>query len=246
MSVLEVKDLHVSVDGDNILSGVDFTFNSGEIHAIMGPNGNGKSTLLQTIMGNPKYEITSGDILLDGKSIIGMSADERSKQGLFLGMQHPMEIHGITNFDFLHACVKAHGRDESVVEFSKNVQSTIDRLKMSPTMTHRYLNDGFSGGEKKRNEILQMIMLNPKFAMLDEIDSGLDVDAMKIVAEVINETLKERQIGLIVVSHYQRFYEYIMPNFVHVVVGGKVVETGDVELSRKIDKHGYHYSTETA
>ncbi len=245
MAILEIKDLHVKIDDKNILNGVDFTFKSGEIHAIMGPNGNGKSTLLQTIMGHPKYEILSGDMILDGQSILKLSADERSKLGLFLGMQHPMEIPGITNFDFLHACSKAHGKGDSIIQFSREIEESMDKLKMPASITHRYLNDGFSGGEKKRNEILQMITLNPQIAMLDEIDSGLDVDAMKIVADVIKDALKTSGMGLLVVSHYQRFYEYIKPDYVHVVVNGKVVERGDVELSRKIDKKGYHYSMET-
>ncbi len=239
MAILEIKDLHVSTDDKDILKGVNFTFKSGEIHAIMGPNGNGKSTLLQSIMGHPKYTIKKGSILLDGVELLDKSADERSLAGLFLGMQYPMEIQGITNFDFLNACMKAHSKQGSLLKFSKKLDKAVEELEMPSSTVNRYLNDGFSGGEKKRNEILQMLMLEPKIAMLDEIDSGLDVDAMKIVSDTINKTLNESDLGLVVVSHYQRFYEYINPDFVHVIIDGKVVATGDVELSRKIDREGY-------
>ena len=241
MAVLEIKDLHVSIEDREILKGINLTFKKGEVHALMGPNGNGKSTLLQTIMGHPKYEVVKGEILLDGENVLEMSTDERSLAGIFLGMQYPMEIQGITNFDFLSAALKAHHKHKGVLKFSVDLHEKLDKLEMMHSTVKRYLNDGFSGGEKKRNEILQMLMLQPKIAMLDEIDSGLDVDAMKIVSAAINDELSKRDLGLIVVSHYQRFYEYILPDYVHVIMDGKVVASGDVELSRRIDREGYDW-----
>ncbi len=239
MATLEIKDLHVSIKDKEILKGVDFTINSGEIHAIMGPNGNGKSTLLQSIMGHPKYEITKGSVLLDGVELLDKDTCERSRLGMFLGMQYPMEIPGISNYDFISSALKSHGVKDGYIKVSKRMNEIIERLEMPSSTAKRYLNDGFSGGEKKRNEILQMLMLNPKIAMLDEIDSGLDVDAIKIVSDTINQAHKENDLGLIIVSHYQRFYEYIHPDFVHVIIDGKVVARGDVSLSRQIDKEGY-------
>ena len=241
MAILDIKDLHISIEEREILKGINLTFKSGEVHALMGPNGNGKSTLLQSIMGHPKYEVTSGSVLLDGEDLLEKDVSERSVAGIFLGMQYPMEIQGVTNIDFLSAALKAHGKYEGFIKFNKMLNSKVEELEMSPSTIKRYLNDGFSGGEKKRNEILQMLMLNPKIAMLDEIDSGLDVDAMKIVSKSINDKLENSEIGLIIVSHYQRFYEYIKPNFVHVIMDGKVVAQGDVELSRRIDREGYDW-----
>ncbi len=239
--MLQIRNLCVSVEDTAILKNVSLTINNGEIHALMGPNGNGKSTLLQSIMGHPKYTITSGEVFLDGVDLLKLPTNERSIAGLFLGMQHPTEITGITNFDFLNASLKAHGSTESVLSFSKKLQNVISELEMRPDLAHRYLNDGFSGGEKKRNEILQMKLLKPKIAMLDEIDSGLDVDSMRIVAKSVSAMLEESPLGLIVVSHYQRFYEYLKPTHVHVIVNGEIVKTGDIELSRRIDKDGYDW-----
>jgi len=241
MSTLEIKDLHVSIEGKEILKGIDLTINTNEIHAIMGPNGNGKSTLLLAIMGHPSYEITEGSILLDGEDITEMSEDERSRMGIFLGMQAPIEIPGITNSDFLRAAVNVHNEEPvSLLKFVDELEQTIDKLDLKQELAHRYLNVGFSGGEKKRNEILQMKMLKPKFALLDEIDSGLDVDALNIVAESVNE-MKSDNFGAIIVSHYERLFEMIHPTHVNVIYDGKIVLTGGPELVSKIDKEGYNW-----
>lgn len=242
MSTLEIKDLHVNVEDKEILKGVDLTVNTGEIHALMGPNGNGKSTLLMTIMGHPKYTVTSGSILLDGEDVLAMSVDRRSKAGLFLAMQYPMEVSGVTNSDFLKAAVNA--RRETPVplfQFIRQLDKAIDDVGMSSDMAFRYLNEGFSGGEKKRNEIIQMKLLKPSMAMMDEIDSGLDVDALKVVADNIHQLNEESPMGMIIVSHYQRFYDLIKPTHAHVLVNGKIVAEGDASLVDKIDKEGYEW-----
>ncbi len=242
MKTLEIKNLHVDVEGKNILKGVDLTVREGEVHALMGPNGNGKSTLLAAVMGHPKYIVTEGSITWDGKNVLEMSVDERSKAGLFLAMQYPQEIPGVTNSDFLRAAMNV--RRESPVPlftFIKSMEKTIKDLEMKEDLAHRFLNEGFSGGEKKRNEIVQMELLKPDVAMLDELDSGLDVDALHIVARAINNMRKEYPLSLIVVSHYERFYELIEPQFVHVLVDGKIVVEGDASLARKIDEEGYDW-----
>lgn len=242
MSQLEIKDLHVEVEGKEILKGLSLEINKNEIHALMGPNGNGKSTLLAAIMGNPKFTITSGTIVFEGKDLTQMSVDERSRAGIFLGMQYPQEVSGVTNSDFLRAAINA--RRETPIplfKFIKEMESTIKKMQMKSDLAHRFLNEGFSGGEKKRNEIVQMMLLKPSLAMLDEIDSGLDVDALKIVADAIVELQKESGMGLMVVSHYERFYQLLKPTHAHVLVDGKIVVSGDANLVSKIDQEGYDW-----
>ena len=240
--VLDIKDLLVSVGNKEILKGINLTVRSGEIHAIMGPNGNGKSTLLQTIMGNPSYTVTSGSITFNGEDVLNMSVDTRSKKGLFLALQYPQEISGVTNSDFLRAAINARNEEPiSLYKFIKEIDAGIKELKMKDDLAHRFVNDGFSGGEKKRNEILQMKLLKPSIAMLDEIDSGLDVDAIKLVSDAILKLKEETGLGLMVVSHYERFFTSIKPTHSHVIVDGKIVCEGDSELVLKIDKDGYDW-----
>lgn len=242
MKTLEIRDLHVSVEDKEILKGVNLTIGENEVHALMGPNGNGKSTLLAAIMGNPVYTVTKGSITYDGKDVLAMPVNERSVAGLFLAMQYPQEIPGVTNSDFLRAAMNV--RRESPVPlftFIKSMEKTIQDLQMKEDLAHRFLNEGFSGGEKKRNEIVQMEMLRPSLAMLDEIDSGLDVDAMHIVANAINNLRAETGMSLMIVSHYERFFELIEPQYTHVLVDGKVVLEGDGQLACKIDTDGYDW-----
>ncbi|MCH4266660.1 MAG: Fe-S cluster assembly ATPase SufC [Solobacterium sp.] len=242
MKSLVIKGLHVSVEGKEILQGVDLTVNENEVHALMGPNGNGKSTLLAAIMGNPKYTVTEGSITYDGKDLLKMPVNERSVAGLFLAMQYPQEIPGVTNSDFLRAAMNVRRENPvPLFTFIKAMEKTINDLQMKEDLAHRFLNEGFSGGEKKRNEIVQMEMLKPSLAMMDEIDSGLDVDALKIVADAINKIREEDHMSLIVVSHYERFYELIQPTFTHVLINGKIVLSGDAELARRIDTEGYDW-----
>lgn len=247
MATLEIKDLHVEVtDEENqtakeILKGVNLTMKTGEIHAIMGPNGTGKSTLSQTIMGQPAYHVTQGDILLNGESIVGMPVDERARKGLFLAMQYPAEIQGVTNAEFLRAAVNARRpKDDqiSVMDFLKELDKNLDILDMSEAMTERYLNEGFSGGEKKRNEILQLLMIKPAFALLDEIDSGLDIDALKVVSKGVN-AMRGDNFGSMIITHYQRLLNYIVPDVVHIMMGGRIVKTGDASLAERLEKEGY-------
>lgn len=242
MKTLEIKNLHVSVEGKNILKGVDLVVKENEVHALMGPNGNGKSTLLAAIMGHPRYTVTEGSIMYDGKDVLAMPVDERSKAGIFLAMQYPQEIPGVTNSDFLRAAMNARSeKPVSLFRFIKEMEKTINDLQMKPDLAHRFLNEGFSGGEKKRNEIVQMEMLKPSISLLDEIDSGLDVDALKIVADAINKIRKETGMSLVVVSHYERFYEQIEPQYTHVLVDGRIVKEGDADLARRIDVEGYDW-----
>ena len=244
MSVLSIKDLHVAIGDKEILKGINLTINTGETHALMGPNGNGKSTLLGTIMGHPKYKVTQGTITLDGEDVLSMSVDERSRKGLFLGMQYPQEIPGVTNSDFLRSAMNARREKPlSLYQFIKAMDNATEDLEMDGNLAHRYLNEGFSGGEKKRNEILQMKLLEPKFALLDEIDSGLDVDALRIVADNINEMreTKKEDFGLVMVSHYERLYELVKPTHVHVLVDGNIVVEGGFELIEKINNEGYEW-----
>lgn len=242
MKTLEIKNLHVSVEEKEILKGLDLTVNEGEIHALMGPNGNGKSTLLAAIMGNPKYTITEGTITYDGKNLLEMPVNERSIAGVFLAMQYPQEIPGVTNSDFLRAAMNVRREQPiSLFKFIKEMEKTIKDLEMKGDLAHRFLNEGFSGGEKKRNEIVQMEMLKPSLAMLDEIDSGLDVDALRIVADALNKMKSETNMSMIVVSHYERFYQLIQPTFTHVLVNGKIVVEGGPELAEKIDNEGYDW-----
>lgn len=241
MSVLEVKNLHVSIEDKEILKGVDLTIRSGEIHAIMGPNGTGKSTLSAAIMGNPAYEVTEGEILFDGKNILDLEVDERARLGLFLAMQYPSEIPGITNAEFMRAAINTR-RDEdhkmSVMQFLKKLDKKMDLLNMPEEMAERYLNEGFSGGEKKRNEILQLLMIEPAFAILDEIDSGLDIDALKVVSKGVNE-MRGDNFGAIIITHYQRLLNYIVPDVVHIMMDGKIVMTGNAELAKRLEAEGY-------
>lgn len=242
MKTLEIRNLHVRVEDKEILKGVDLTVGENEIHALMGPNGNGKSTLLAAIMGNPKYEVTEGSIIYDGKDLLAMPVNERSIAGLFLAMQYPQEIPGVTNSDFLRAAMNV--RRESPVPlftFIKAIEKTINDLQMKEDLAHRFLNEGFSGGEKKRNEIVQMELLRPSLSMLDEIDSGLDVDALKIVGDAINNLRGETGMSIIVVSHYERFLEMIRPQHTHVLVDGRIVLSGGPELAERIDSEGYDW-----
>ena len=241
MSTLEIKDLHVSIEDKEILKGVNLTLKTGEIHAIMGPNGTGKSTLSQTIMGQPGYHVTQGDILLNGESIVDMPVDERARKGLFLAMQYPAEIQGVTNAEFLRAAINARRPEDdqiSVMDFIKKLDKNLDLLDMSQKMTERYLNEGFSGGEKKRNEILQLLMIEPTFAILDEIDSGLDIDALKVVAKGVN-SMRGDNFGSLIITHYQRLLNYIVPDTVHVMMDGQIVKTGGPELAKKLEDEGY-------
>ena len=242
MARLHIKDLHVSVAGKEILKGIDLEIHSNEIHALMGPNGNGKSTLLAAIMGHPSFIVTKGSIFLDDKNVLEMSVDERSKAGLFLALQNPQEITGVTNSDFLRVAVNAH-REQPVALFAfiREMEAAIQKMEMKSDLAHRFVNEGFSGGEKKRNEIVQMSLLKPKLAMLDEIDSGLDVDALKLVANAISELQAEQEIGLLIISHYGRFYDLVQPTHAHVLMDGRIVRSGDNELIQKIDSQGYEW-----
>ena len=241
MSVLEIKDLHVAIDDKEILKGVNLEMKTGEIHAIMGPNGTGKSTLSAAIMGNPNYEVTKGEILFDGKNILDLEVDERARLGLFLAMQYPSEIPGISNAEFMRAAINARREEDekiSVMQFLKKLDKKMELLNMPEEMAERYLNEGFSGGEKKRNEILQLLMIEPTFAILDEIDSGLDIDALKVVAKGINE-MRGEEFGALIITHYQRLLNYIVPDVVHIMMDGRVVLTGDAELAKRLEAEGY-------
>ena len=246
MSKLQIKNLHVEVEGKEILKGVNLELNTNEFHVIMGPNGTGKSTLVSTIMGHYKYKVTEGEILLDGEDVLKMSVDERSRKGLFLAMQYPSEIEGVTNSDFIKTALHTRMyKDEkfSLIKYIKAFEKATEDLKMRSDLPHRYVNVGFSGGEKKRNEILQMKMLKPKFALLDEIDSGLDVDALKIVGENVN-MMKSDNFGALVITHYERLLDYLRVDKVHILMQGKIVTSGGVELIEKIDKEGYDFIKE--
>jgi Fe-S cluster assembly ATP-binding protein len=241
MSVLEIKDLHVAIEDKEILKGVNLVMNTGEIHAIMGPNGTGKSTLSAAIMGNPNYEVTKGEVLFDGKNILDLEVDERARLGLFLAMQYPSEIPGISNAEFMRAAMNARREEEdkiSVMQFLKKLDKKMELLNMPEEMAERYLNEGFSGGEKKRNEILQLLMIEPTFAILDEIDSGLDIDALKVVAKGINE-MRGDTFGALIITHYQRLLNYIVPDVVHIMMDGRVVLTGDADLAKRLEAEGY-------
>ena len=246
MSKLQIIDLHVNVEGKEILKGVNLEMNTGEFHVIMGPNGNGKSTLVSTIMGHYKYNVTRGQILLDGEDVLAMTVDERSRKGLFLAMQYPSEISGVTNSEFIKSAMQARlaeGEHISLFKFIKALDKAVKELKMNENLPHRYVNEGFSGGEKKRNEILQMKLLQPKFAMLDEIDSGLDVDALRIVGENVND-MKSPDFGALIITHYERLLDYLETDYVHILINGKIVTTGTKELITKIDQYGYDWVKE--
>ncbi|GGG88715.1 Fe-S cluster assembly ATPase SufC [Staphylococcus pragensis] len=245
-STLEIKDLHVSIEDKEILKGVNLTVSTNEVHAIMGPNGTGKSTLSSAIMGHPSYEVTQGEVLLDGVNILELEVDERAKAGLFLAMQYPSEITGVTNADFMRSAINAkreEGQEINLMQFIKKLDKQMDFLDIDKDMAQRYLNEGFSGGEKKRNEILQLMMLEPKFAILDEIDSGLDIDALKVVSKGINE-MRGENFGALMITHYQRLLNYITPDKVHVMYGGKVVKSGGPELAKRLEEEGYEWVKE--
>lgn len=241
--MLQIKNLHVSVEGEPILKGFSLVVNPGEIHAIMGPNGAGKSTLAKVIAGHPSYEVTGGEILFRGKDILPLEPDERAHLGLFMGFQYPIEISGVSNFQFLHAAYNAlrKAREEELLneeEFKQFAKKKMDEMYIKEEFILRSINEGFSGGEKKRNEILQMSILNPTLAILDETDSGLDIDAIRIVSDGVNKYRNETN-GIILITHYQRLLEYIKPDFVHVMIQGKIVETGGAELALTLEKEGY-------
>jgi Fe-S cluster assembly ATP-binding protein len=250
MGKLEIRDLHATVEGTEILKGVDLTINQGEIHALMGPNGSGKSTLANTLLGHPKYKVTKGDILIDGESIVGLTPDKRAKKGLFLAFQYPVAVPGVTMFSFLRAAYNAVHTDEkhqapTIFEFKETLSEKMKLLEMDESFMNRYLNEGFSGGEKKRAEILQLAMLKPKFAVLDETDSGLDIDALRVVAEGVSK-LASNDLGILVITHYQRILKYIRPTFVHVMYEGRITASGGQELSIKLEEKGYGWLKEQA
>ena len=244
MSTLEIRDLRVSIDTEDgpkpILRGVDLTINSGEIHAVMGPNGSGKSTLAYTIAGHPRYNVDGGSITLDGEDVLEMSVDERARAGLFLAMQYPVEIPGVTVSNFLRTAKTAiEGEAPAIRGWTTQVKSAMEALRMDPSFASRNVNEGFSGGEKKRHEILQLELLKPRFAVLDETDSGLDVDALKIVSEGVNRAKDSTGLGVMLITHYTRILRYIKPDFVHVFVNGRVAEEGGPELADRLEEEGY-------
>jgi len=242
----QISGLKASVEGKEILKGVDLSIQGGEVHAVMGPNGTGKSTLASAIMGHPKYEVTEGSITLNGEDVLEMEVDERARAGLFLAMQYPSEIAGVTNADFLRSAINARrgeGNEISLIKFIRQMEAKMKELEIDPQFMHRYLNEGFSGGEKKRNEILQMMMLEPSIVILDEIDSGLDIDALKIVAAGVNSMRSEER-GFLIITHYQRLLNYIKPDYVHVMMQGRIVKSGGPELAERLEAEGYDWVKE--
>lgn len=241
--VLKINDLHVEIEGKPILKGLTLTVKGGEVHAIMGPNGTGKTSLAQTLMGHPHYTVTSGEVTLDGQDILAMRTDQRARAGLFLAMQYPSEISGVTTANFLRTAInslRGEGRQIPLKEFRDRLDETMKFLEMDPKFSNRYLNEGFSGGEKKRNEILQMLMLKPRMAVLDEIDSGLDIDAIKVVAKGV-QSLNGPEFGSLVITHYQRILTYLKPDFVHIMMDGRVVKSGDYQLAEELEAKGYDW-----
>jgi Fe-S cluster assembly ATP-binding protein len=248
MSELEIRNLHVAVDGKEILKGVNLTVRKGEVHAIMGPNGTGKSTLSNALMGHPFYEVTEGEALFKGQNILELEPDERSRKGIFLAFQYPVSIPGVSLANFLRSAINARRKAENpqdkgipVPEFRKLLKGKMDTLHMDHSFGGRYLNEGFSGGEKKRAEILQMATLKPEIAILDETDSGLDIDALRIVSEGVN-ALRGPDLGVLLITHYQRILNYIKPDFVHIMLGGRIVESGGPELALQLEEHGYEWA----
>jgi len=256
-STLEIKDLHVSIEGKQILKGVNLKVSQGEIHAIMGPNGSGKSTLANTLMGHPKYKVDSGDILIDGESIVGATPDVRAKKGLFLAFQYPLEISGVPLAQFLRSAYRSlkgetksdakgvGGEMISALAFKKKLEDKLKEVDMDPAFSKRYLNEGFSGGEKKRAEILQMAILEPKISIMDETDSGLDIDAVRKVAEVLSR-MAGPDMGVLLITHYQRILEYIKPQYVHVMVNGRIFRSGGPELAKLLEEKGYSWIEQEA
>lgn len=250
MSDLEIRNLHVSIDGKEILKGLDLSLPKGEVHAIMGPNGTGKSTLAYTLMGHPSYEVTEGEVIFKDQNILELEADKRSLLGIFLAFQYPVGIPGVTVANFIRSAINARRRavnpdDKGIplLEFRRQIKEKMEMLKMDSAFAGRYLNDGFSGGEKKRAEILQMAMLKPEIAILDETDSGLDIDALKIVSEGVN-TLRGPELAALVITHYQRILNYIEPDVVHVMMEGRIVESGGKDLALHLEEHGYDWIRE--
>lgn len=250
MSELEIKDLHVSIEDKEILKGLSLTIKQGEIHAIMGPNGTGKSTLAYTLMGHPNYAVTQGEVIFNGQNVLELEPDERSRAGIFLAFQYPVAIPGVTVANFLRSAINSRRRAENaedkgmpIPEFRKMLKERMDMLKMDHSFAGRYLNDGFSGGEKKRAEILQMATLKPEIAILDETDSGLDIDALRVVADGVN-ALSGPELGVLIITHYQRLLNYIKPHFVHVMLDGRIVESGGPELALHLEDQGYEWVRE--
>ena len=247
---MKSENLHVSIEGKEILKGLDLTIEQGKVHAIMGPNGTGKSTLAYTLMGHPSYEVTEGEVFFKGQNILELSPDERSRLGVFLAFQYPVAIPGVTVANFLRTALNARRRGENpedkgipIPEFRKLLKAKMAMLKVDQAFAGRYLNDGFSGGEKKRAEILQMATLEPQIAILDETDSGLDIDALRIVSEGVN-TLLSKDLGVLVITHYQRLLNYIKPDFVHIMLDGRIVESGDADLALRLEEKGYEWVRE--
>ena len=246
MKNLKIEDLHASIGDKEILRGLTLEIPSGQVHAIMGPNGSGKSTLAKVIAGHPDYTVTSGDVLLDGESVLEMAPDQRSREGIFLAFQYPSEIPGVTIANFLRAALQARlpkGEELEATDYYAKLYQKMDLLQVPRTFTSRSVNEGFSGGEKKRCEILQMAMLEPSFALLDETDSGLDIDALKIVSHGVN-SLRGPNVGMLVITHYQRLLNYIVPDFVHVMVNGRIVESGTKDLALKLEAEGYDWTNQ--
>jgi Fe-S cluster assembly ATP-binding protein len=242
-NTLDIIDLHVRIEEREILKGLNLTIRKGEVHAIMGPNGSGKSTLANAIMGNPKYEVTGGKILMKGEDILKMEVDERARKGLFLAFQYPCEVPGVRMSNFLRlACNARAGRDLDVMEFYDKLEKKMKFLDIDEAFMKRYLNEGFSGGEKKRHEILQMMMLEPEFAVMDETDSGLDIDALKVVSEGVNK-LRGPDLGILIITHYERILRYIQPDYIHILVDGKIVKSGGRDLAAHLEEHGYDWIT---
>ncbi len=240
---LKISGLHAKVEGKEILRGVDLTVRGGEVHAIMGPNGTGKSTLASSLMGHPKYDVTAGSATMDGEDLLVMGVDERARKGLFLAMQYPSEVSGVSNANFMRMALNAklgEGNEVPVLKFHRELKGKMKALSIEPSFAERYLNEGFSGGEKKRNEILQMAVLRPRIAILDEIDSGLDIDALRIVADGVN-ALRGSEFGLLIITHYQRLLQYIIPDRVHVMMQGRIVRSGGRELALELEERGYDW-----
>ncbi|QIA26188.1 Fe-S cluster assembly ATPase SufC [Thermaerobacter sp. PB12/4term] len=251
-STLEIRELRCNVEDKEILKGVNLTVRQGEVHAIMGPNGSGKSTLAYTLMGHPRYEVTGGEVLLDGENLLELPPDERARKGLFLAFQYPQEVPGVTVANFLRTAVNSvrgeapagpagSGKNlAALAALQKEIEGALEQLRWDPSFTRRYLNEGFSGGEKKKGEMLQMAVLKPKFAIMDETDSGLDIDALKDVARVFN-SLRGPELGAIIITHYQRILQYIEPDFVHIMVDGRIVRSGGRELAEEVEAKGYDW-----